>query len=272
MQTFSLMLACLILPMAVIAADPSSTNYDNSVSNSVSGVQSQPLTSDAYDSVMDARTIGAGHIQLEGALINYFFNSPTPRFHPSSEYAWDPRITVGLWTNVDLFVHPSYEIRNYKYRSGSSEFGRINTGFKANLWGNESGTTAFAVKPYLSIPTEGGNVLGGVDLALLVRLTHGFYIKFDTEFYATENDNDTLYAGFANSMSINKVLCSKTEAYCYLDSDVTTDPAQQWGGYAGFGLKYNFTNKMQIFAGMGFGLNSSSSYDYNPRLGFVWRF
>jgi hypothetical protein len=269
---FSLLIACLILPFAVFASESSATNFENSITNSVSNVQLRPLTSDAYDHVTDARTIGAGQFQLEGAMINYYFNSPTPRFYPSSEYVWDPRITVGLWTNVDLFVHPSYEIRNYDYKSGTSEFGRVNTGIKANLWGNESGTTAFGVMPYLSIPTHGGNVLGGMDVALLVRLMHGFYVKFDSDFYTIENGNDTVYPAFGNSMSINKVLCSKAEAYCYLDSDVTTESSQPWGGYAGFGLKYNFTNNLQIFAGMGFGLNSSSSYDYNPRLGAIWRF
>jgi hypothetical protein len=44
-----------------------------------------------------------------------------------------------------------------------------------------------------------------------------------------------------------------------------------WYGYTGFGLKYNFLNNLQLFAGMGFGL-TSSSYDYNPRAGLVWRF
>lgn len=237
----------------------------------MSAVQLRPLTSEAYDGVADARTVGAGHIQVEGSFISYYFNSPTRRFYSNSGFNWDPRITLGLWTNVDIYVHPSYEIRNFDYRSGISEFGRITTGVKVNLWGNESGTTAFAVKPYLSIPTHGGNVLGGVDMALLVRLTHGFYVKFDTEFYTTENGNEALYAGFDNSMSINKTLCSKAEAYWYLDSTVTTDPAQQWYGYTGLGLKYNFTGNLQIFAGMGFGL-TSAAYDYNPRAGLVWRF
>jgi len=268
-----LLITSLTLPVAVFASESSVTNFDDSITNSMSGsaVNLRPLTSGEYDHVTDARTIGAGQFQVEGAFINYYFNSSTPRFHSSNAYLWDPCFTLGLWTNVDLFVRPSYEIQNYNYISGTSEFGRVDTGVKVNLWGNESGTTALGVEPYLSIPTHGGNVLGGLDLALLVRLKYGFYLKFDSDFYTIENGNDTVYPAFGNSMSINKSLCSKAEAYWYLDSYATTAPRMPWYGYTGFGLKYNFLNNLQLFAGMGFGL-TSSSYDYNPRAGLVWRF
>ena len=190
---------------------------------------------------------------------------------------------MGLLNNVDFYVRPTYEIRSFREEgfnratglplsiSGSSSgFGYLTTGIKVNLWGNDEGTTALALKPYFSIPTEGGDLLGGSDVVLLVRLPQGFYLKFDSEFYATENINLTHYVGFNNSMSINKILCSKTEAYWYLDSTVTSNPVEHWYGYTGFGLKYNFTSNMQLFAGIGFGL-TSAAYDYNPRLGFVWR-
>jgi hypothetical protein len=262
----------LIFPLAVFGDNAgTNTNTFFSIFNPAPSDQLGPLSSEVYDGVSDARTVGAGHIQMESELINYYFNSSTPYFQSSSAYLWEPRITVGLLTNLDFYVRPSYEIRSYEHFSDSSKFENVTTGVKFNIWGNDAGTTALAIKPYLSIPTEGGSVLGGSDLSLLVRMPYGFYAKFDTEFYATQNYKDTLYAGFGNSMSINKSLCSQTEAYWYLDSTVTTDPAQQWYGYTGFGLKYNFTDNVQIFAGMGFGL-TSSSYDYNPRLGFVCRF
>jgi hypothetical protein len=261
-----------MLPLAVFAADPQSIDKsDYTLFNPVPNDQLRPLSSEAYDGVSDARTLDAGYFQAEGEFINYLFNSTTPYHYSSNEYLWEPRISVGLLNNVDFYVRPSYEIRSYDYKGSTSEFGSVVTGVKVNLWGNDGGTTAFAVKPYLSIPTEGGDVLGGGVLALLVRLPQGFYVKFDSEFYATENDNRTLFAGFYNSMSINKSLCSKADAYWYLDSHVTSDSAQQWYGYTGFGLNYNFTCNLQIFAGIGFGL-TSSSYDYNPRFGFVWRF
>lgn len=276
----SLILAGFVLPLAAFAAGAQSmdkTAYN--LFNPVPDDQLRPLSSQAYDGFMDARTLDAGHFQLESDLINYDFNSSTPYRYYRDEYNWEPRLSVGLLNNVDFFVRPEYETRSPDFKSDSSEFGRITTGTKVNLWGNDGGTTALAVRPYLSIPTDGGDVLGGGDIALLVRLPRGFSLKFDSEFYATENDQDALFAGFDNGMSINKSLCAKADAYWYLNTTVTSDPNQVWYGYTGFGLDYNFTGNLQMFAGIGFGLTSSGwvygetrAYDYNPRLGFVWRF
>jgi hypothetical protein len=36
-------------------------------------------------------------------------------------------------------------------------------------------------------------------------------------------------------------------------------------------LGYQVLRDLQLFAGIGFGLNSNS-YDYNPRIGLGWRF
>src|ERR1700734_1149429 len=267
---------CFMFPLAIFAADSQSTNNnaDYSLFNPVPDVQLRPLSSEARDGLTDARPLDAGHGQVEGEFINYYYYSTPANNFSSQQFAWAPRITVGLLNNVDLFIRPSYQMVSARNNFGSfssSGFGYITTGVKLNLWGNDGGTTALAVRPYLSIPTMGGGVLGGGDVALLVRLPQGFYIKFDSEFYATENNNRTHFVGFDNSMSINKSLCSKTDAYWYLDSTVTSDPNQQWIGYTGFGLDYNFTSNLQLFAGMGFGL-TSSSYDYNPRFGFVCRF
>jgi hypothetical protein len=234
---------------------------------------------------MDARTVDAGHVQVEGEFIDYFYNSETPHNYDSDEFLWAPRVTVGLLNNVDFYVRPSYEIRCLDYGVKSSEFGRITTGIKVNLVGNDEGTIALALKPYVSIPTSSsdalgsGGVLGGGDVALLVRLPYGLYVKVDSEFYATENDRRTHFAGFYNAISLNKTLCSKADAYGYFNSTVTTDSTETWYGYGGFGLEYNFTRNLQVFAGIGFGVTSSDwvmgqtrAYDYNPRAGFVWRF
>jgi hypothetical protein len=279
MKTLSLYLTAALLAAVFpcrgqeTTNSPSKTSGDYSLFNPVPGDQLRPLSSEVYDGVPDARTVDAGHVQVESGFINYYFNSVTPYHYSSDEFLWEPRITVGLLNHVDIFIRPSYEIRSYNGKDSSSEFGRITTGLKINLWGDDDGATALAIRPYVSIPTsdDDGDVDGGGDVALLVRLSHGFYVKLDSEFYEAHNNNNTLFAGFDNSMSINKSLCSKAEAYWYLDSTVTSDSSQQWYGYTGFGLKYNFTKNLQIFTGIGFGL-TSSAYDYNPRFGFVWRF
>jgi outer membrane putative beta-barrel porin/alpha-amylase len=276
--------ACVILPLTVYAAN-NEWGYDYTLLDPVPSDQLRPLSSEAYDGVMDARTLDAGHYQVEGEFINYFYNSSTPFSYDRDEYSWEPRITVGLLNNLDFYVRPSFEIRERYDHSSFSEFGHIATGVKLNLLGDDSGMFAVAVKPYVSIPTSrgngfgGGGVLGGGDVALLVRLPWELSVKVDSEVYATENNADAHFIGFYNAASINKTICSKVDAYAYADSTVTTDPNQTWYGFAGLGLKYSFTSDLQVFAGFGFGWTAPNwvpgegrAYDYNPRAGFVWRF
>lgn len=196
-----------MLPLAVWAADAQSNDKNGcNLFNPVPDDQLRPLSSGHYDGLTDARTLDAGHVQLESGLINYYFNSSTPRQYAKDQFLWEPRINVGLLNNVDFFVRPAYEVKTDYANRSSGEFERVNTGVRVNLWGNESGTTALAVQPYLSIPTSGG------DVALLVRLPYGFSVKFDSDFYALENNNNTLFAGFNNGLSLNKSLCSQADA------------------------------------------------------------
>jgi len=116
-------------------------------------------------------------------------------------------------------------------------------------------------------------------VALLVRLPWELSVKVDSEVYVTPNQNDAHFAGFYNAASINKTLCSKVDAYAYVNATTTTEPNETWYGFAGLGLKYNFTSDLQVFAGFGFGWTAwnwvpgeARAYDYNPRAGFVWRF
>jgi hypothetical protein len=71
------------------------------------------------------------------------------------------------------------------------------------------------------------------------------------------NESHACIAGFYNAISLNKTLCSKADAYGYFDTTVTSDSAETWYGYAGLGLEYKFTNNLQMFAGIGFGVTSS---------------
>jgi hypothetical protein len=222
------------------------------------------------------------------------------------EVIWAPRITVGLFDHLDFFVRPSYELASFEqnktltfsfheitlsgtfnstvispvpsHKTAINSFETLTTGFKVNLWGNDGGWTAFAIRPYLAIPTSQGDVVGGgADLALLVRLPHGFTLNVDSEFYTAGDNNN--YAGFGNNLSLSKALCSRFDVYGYWDSQVTTDSAETWQAYAGLGLDYNFTRNVQLFASLGLGVvpadwvfGQNRAYDYNPRAGLVWRF
>jgi hypothetical protein len=298
------MKAFLALSAAVLALVAAA--HADDLSNTNSGDKSQytllrptpdnllrPLESDEYDGVLDAHTLDAGHLQLESSLVNfYYYSSPQLKYNGliyryiEREYNWAPRFSVGLWNNVDLEARPTYSQRTindngafvppnfpfpFNTTSRRDDFGDITIGPKINLWGNDEGPTALAVKPYLSVPTDHGDILGGVDIPFGWRLPYGFYVKLDTDGYLTDDSAHTHYLGFDNSVSVHKSLCSRADAFWYLDSTVTTQSSRSWYGYTGFGLVCSVTRDLQLFASMGFGLDSSA-YDYNPRVGVVLRY
>lgn len=270
-RTVVISITCLLFAASTVSAQTTNQTIYNFL-NPVPKNQMRPLTSDVYDGVEDAQTLDAGHFQIETQLINYYFNGSTPYGYSDHGYLWQPRFKVGLLNNVEFTVSPSYEIKDYGPFGTYRSFGNVDLASKVNIWGNNGGTTAFSIQPFLIIPTQGHyTVRGGGDLVLLVRLPEGFSLKFDSEFYATENYALNLYAGFYNSMSINKVVYPDTSVFCYLDSTLNTDPYSKWYGYTGFGVNYNITSDLQLSAGMGFGLKMNS-YDYNPRLSCTWRF
>lgn len=296
-------LVCLTLPAITFAADSQRLEKSNcSLFRATPSDHLRPLTSESQDGVTDARTLDAGHFQVEGALADcYKLDRMYDDFFPFYRHThqtvetiiWVPKFTVGLLNNMDFYVSPSYQVTRYKYLTaydvsglglyfsynGSykiKSFGSVATGFKINLWGNDSGTTALAVQPYLTIPTGDGDVLGGATLALLVRMPHGFYLKLGSQFSAIEttafaNSPNPFYVGFGNSVSLTKSLFSKADIYWYLNSNVNSDPASDWQGMTGAGLDFKFTRNLQLSLGVGFGLNQSA-YDFNPRAAFVWRF
>jgi len=185
-----------------------------------------------------------------------------------------------------LFVHPYYRLESYKLSEftyggspatplngsgNSSRFGDVNVGTKVNLWGNDGGLTALAVAPYVSIPTDHGLVLAGIDVAFAVRLPHQFYLKLASNPYPIDNGQHTIYFGIDNSMSLHKTFAGNFDAYADLDATWESQTGTSWFGYAGFGVAYLVDRNFEIFAAINFGLNSHA-YDYNPRLGVSLRF
>jgi hypothetical protein len=261
-------------PTPAPAADK--TNYN--LFNATPPDQFRPLANDADDGVTDPTTVDAGHVELQGSLLDYYHYSTSRGAvnYSAEQYAWSPRVTVGLFNNVDLFIHPSFQVASYTY-SGAYNASRsnngyegINVGAKINLWGNDDGMTALAVAPFVSIPNDdGGTVLGGADISFAVRLPDQFYLKFMSDPFAF-NNNDTDYFGIENDMSLHKTFGDNLDTYAYLDTTWESS-SNPWYGYAGFGVGYEITSNLELFAGIGFGL-TSNSYDYNPRLGLAWRF
>lgn len=275
-------LCMLALPNAVRADDTTATSTDDksgyNLFNATPADKLRALSLDANDDVMDPTTVDAGHVQVQGDLVDYFryTESRGPENLAEDYFTWSPRISLGVLNNVDVFVHPTFYATSYEYSGpynrshDSSDFENINIGAKVNLWGNDGGKTALSVAPYVDIPNANETVTGGGTISFAVRLSQQFNLKLSSNPYAFDTGHDSINFGMANSVSLHKSLCAKFDTYAYLNTEWQAND-RGWIGYAGFGSGYLICPNLEVFLGIGFGL-TSNAYDYNPRLGIGWRF
>lgn len=131
------------------------------------------LATDRPDTTESPFTINAGHVQIETTLFGY---ARAPRDAAGQR---EERFEIGT-TNVRLGVADRLEVNLVLRPYGltvpgggarrTEGIGVIDLRAKYNLWGDDGGATAFAVLPYLSIPTDRSNGLSPPDVEYGVLL------------------------------------------------------------------------------------------------------
>ncbi len=283
---------CAALSIVSLSAFADETNTDKSQYTLLHPTPDnllRPMDSSSMEKIYSPFTVDAGHVEIDADLVSYYNASRQGTAFPGFTYdrsdnlfLWAPLIKVGVLNNVDFEVQPSYQyayssqsgnvgVLPYSVNHSKGEFGDVFVAAAVNLWGNDGGTTALAVRPYLDIPTQGGRtVVGGVDVPFAWHLPWHLTLKYSFGIGAVENPNATVYVGFENLLALERQFGDKLTVFCNLATSVTTDTSADWVGYAGFGAGYNITPNFEVYAAMRFGFESG--YDYNPYAGISFRF
>jgi hypothetical protein len=225
------------------APDKSGYNLFNPVPDDLM----RDLSPDRPDETESPYTVDAGHYQWEMDFANFTYD----KSGGTTTKAWDVgdfNLKAGLLNNVDLqFMYDNYLNVWTRGPSGhaatESGFGDLTTRLKVNLWGDDGGQTAFALLPYVKIPTATGGlgngaVEGGMILPFAVSLPHDFDLSMETvEFF----------------------------------SNFTTESHSGWVGTVDTGLEYMATKNIQLDANCFFGVTPAAP-DINPFAGITVRF
>jgi Putative MetA-pathway of phenol degradation len=177
-RSSSLFSGLLFVALPVIAAEGGALNLFNPVPDAAM----REMSTDRPDTTESPYTVPAGHFQLEMSFFDY------SRDGGESE-AWAfglVNIKAGLLPDTDLqLIFDTWtEERPGKTNSGFSD---VTLRLKQNLWGNDGGTTALALMPYVKIPTgtdlsngewEGGLIVP-LGIALSDRLSLGLMGEMD---------------------------------------------------------------------------------------------
>lgn len=228
------------------------------------------MSTDRPDTTESPYTVPAGHFQLE---MSFFDHS---RDAGGDSEAWSfglVNFKAGLLPDTDLqFIFDSWtRERSDETRSGFSD---VTLRLKQNLWGNDSGTTALAVMPYLKIPTgselsngewEGGLIVP-LGISLSERLSLGLMAEMDIVHDEDAGGHDVEWL---HSATLGLALTDQLGMYVEL---VGIAGAQaDYRALFDAGLTFAVTDNLIFDAGVRIGLNRAAE-DFGVFTGMSIRF
>lgn len=244
------------------------------------------FSTDRPDRTESAYTVDAGHFQVEMDLISYGqerYNPERSRTDVEVFSAGLINLKVGLLNQVDWqWVIPTYtreRTRDRQNRTTTTRegFGNLISRLKINCWGNDGGSTAFAVMPFVSLPTSqhqlgNGSVEGGVILPLAVSLPWGWNMGLMSELDLLRDSSGSGYhVDVVQSLTFSHAIIGKLSGYLEVFTAISTERDSGWEGTFDLGLTYALTEDIQLDAGVNLGFTRAAQ-DLNPFLGLSIRF
>lgn len=280
-------LALMLVSSAALAADAPPDKSQHHLFNPTPPQWLREMSTDRPDKTESPYTVDAGHFQIEMDLVNYSYDKHNPARDGTLVRTWGIapiNLKVGLLNNLDVqfvlqphtYVHTSDPAAGVSKQRG---FGDITTRLKWNLWGNDGGTTAFALMPYLKLPTNqdllgNGNrsVEFGLIAPLAVELPAGWGMGLMTQLDVVRDTTSSGYhPEFVNTVTFSHDIVGDLGGYVEFFSSVSTERGSSWVGTVDLGLTYALTKNIQLDAGINLGVTRAAD-DWNPFVGLSWRF
>ena len=244
------------------------------------------MSTDRPDKTESAYTLDAGHFQIEMDVLTYAYDRDNglPNDTRVESLSIAPmNLKVGLcnYADLQLIIETYNSVRTHVRDAGTVEdnrgFGDITPRLKINLWGNDGGSTALAVMPFVKLPTNqdhvGNNsVEGGVIFPLAVALPYGWGTGLMTQVdFNRDEAGQGHHAEFINSITFSHDIVGNLAGYAEFFSSVSAESGSDWVGTVDLGLTYGLTKDIQLDAGLNVGVTRSAD-DINPFLGISFRF
>ncbi len=224
----------------------------------------RPLSTDRPDTTESPHTVDAGHFQLE------FEIAAAERDGGSTTFNFiELNAKVGLNPNTDVqFVLPFFSHQE----GGAEGFGDAQIRLKRNLWGNDSGTTALALMPFVKLPTANEDLGNGKpEFGLIAPLgiegPSGWNFGLQTQIdLALDADGSGYHPVFLNSATASHGITENTAAFFELVSILSTDSGAHSEAYCNLGGTWSLSGTFQLDGGFRIGLTDAST-DFTPFLG-----
>ncbi|KAF0180186.1 MAG: hypothetical protein FD161_964 [Limisphaerales bacterium] len=278
-------LALILVSCAALAADAPPDKSQYHLFNPTPPQWLREMSTDRPDKTESPYTVDAGHFQIEMDLVNYSYDKYNPARDGTIVRTWGIapiNLKVGLLNNLDvqLVLQPHTYVHTSDPAAGVSKqrgFGDLVTRVKWNLWGDDGGATAFALMPYLKLPTNQdqlGNhsVEFGLIAPLAVELPAGWGMGLMTQLDVVRDTTSSGYhPEFVNTVTFGHDIVGDLGGYVEFYSSVSAERGSSWVGTVDLGLTYALTKNIQLDAGINLGVTRAAD-DWNPFVGISWRF
>jgi hypothetical protein len=223
------------------------------------------MSTDRPDKTESPYSVPAGRIQVELDFATYTRDRErNVSIETISAAPFNLKLGIGDSTDVQLIVQPYVHQAATDRRTGAHAttkgFGDVVIRVKRNLWGNDEGTTAFALMPFVSLPTaKRGLGSGTVDFGLIAPLAIGLSdtigLGLMTEVDVSgDDDGDGRTVSFINSATLSFALSERSGMY----TEVFTERGDEWIVTGDLGFTYALSDETQLDAGVNVGLNDAA--------------
>lgn len=245
------------------------------------------MTTDRPDITEVPFTIDAGRVQIESNVLGYARSRPDGDGVVSNAYEIvNSNIRIGLTHNTEAsIIFQPYGLQRSLTSDGlvrSSGTGALLLRGKFNLWGNDTfekpGSTALALLPYISVPSDRTNgispetVSGGLQTFFAIKFDGGFSLGINAGLHAIRNPADSAYhSESSGSASLGYEWTPEFTTYGEVAVRLgTRDPLGDIA-IVGGGMSYKIRRNIQIDGGINFGVTRAADR-INPFLGLTVRF
>ena len=242
------------------------------------------MSTDRPDQTESPYTVDAGHFQVEMDAVSAVFDRNRSGGGDVQTTGWGTSINLkaGLLNNVDIqfvldpYVKVKVEDRAAGNESTVSGFGEFQTRLKVNLWGNDGGSTALAIMPFIKWPLpqsslRNGQTGGGVIIPLAVELPAGWGLGAQAEFDIVAVGDGGYDTEYFNTITLSHDIVGNLGGYVEFAALLAPESSEDWQGQVDLGFTYGFNENTQFDFGCNFGVTESAP-DFNPFLGLSLRF
>jgi outer membrane putative beta-barrel porin/alpha-amylase len=230
------------------------------------------MSADRPDFTESPITVNAGVIQLEMSFFDYTRNGRAESFALAPA-----NLKFGLLDDMDVqLVFVPYAHDDDGVRVGDG-FGDTQVRLKMNFWGNDGERTAFAIMPFVKVPTATGglgndHVEGGVIFPFSVEVREGVGLGLMFETDIVYHDSAGHYdAEFIVTGVVGVDMTDKIGAYIEGIGIASTDSGTDFRSILGLGATYSVSANMVFDIGMNIGLGGDAD-DVNIFSGITMRF